>query len=150
MMTYEEQETQDGAAPSTDYPESEAFKLLCARLAEAKAAESAAQAARIEIEKAVLAFLPTKPEGSVTRSLGAWKVTATYPVNRSIDAAALDSVRTELPMDLFDQAIDYKPVLNLSGLRVLQSAHPEAYALLAQAITAKPGKPGVKIEHKEP
>lgn len=144
-MNYEELETLDGQLPTTDLPEDE-FELLCDRLAAAKAKEAKANKERIDAEAALLAFVPSKTEGTATRSGGAYKLTVTYSINRTLDAAALESARSAMKPELFEQAITYKPAIVLPGLRSLQQHNPQAYALLAQAITAKPGKPSVKLE----
>jgi hypothetical protein len=149
MSGYPEQERADGALPSTEsaeYPADDTIAAACRLLAEAKAAEAKATAVRIGAEQALLAFLPVKAEGSVSQRIGQWKVTVTFPMNRTIDAAALEAVRAEVPEALFERAIEYRPSLVIAGLTYLRSNEPETYALLAQAITAKPGKPGVKLE----
>lgn len=97
----------------------------------------------------LVALMPTKDEGSVTIKGESYKVAITYGVNRTVDAAALEAIKSSVPAALFEQAITYKPALVLPGLRYLQSNEPEAYAALAQAITARPAKPSVKIEAVE-
>lgn len=117
-------------------------------LVQAKAEESAATAKRIAAENALLALLPTpeKAEGTESTATQYFKIAVTYGMNRTLDAAALDAIRSTLAPHLFDTAITYKPAINLPGLRTLQAKEPSAYALLAQAITAKPAKPSVKVE----
>jgi hypothetical protein len=112
----------------------------------AKMQEQRATEARVEAERALLALLPSKDEGSVTHAGESYKVSITFGVNRTLDAAALAAIKDQVPAALFEQAITYKPALQLPGLRYLQSNEPQAYALLAQAITAKPAKPSVKVE----
>jgi len=112
----------------------------------AKRTETLASAARVDAEKELIALLPTKDEGSVTLKGEAYKVSITYGFNRTVDVAALEAIKSEVPPNLFEQAIDYKPSLVLAGLRYLQLNEPDAYAVLAQAITSKPSKPSVKIE----
>jgi hypothetical protein len=116
------------------------------RLELAKRTEAMASAARVEAEKELIALLPVKDEGSVSMRGEAYKVSITYGFNRTLDAPALEAVKREIPPDLFEQAIDYKPSLVMAGLRYLQSNEPGVYAILAQAITSKPAKPSVKIE----
>lgn len=118
----------------------------CAALEAAKINEERARQARIDAEALVLRHAQAKDEGSVTTRGRQWKAVVTYGVNRSIDAAALDAVRERVPPALFEQAIDYKPALNLAGLRFLRNNEPQTYAVLAQAITAKPAKPSVRLE----
>lgn len=112
----------------------------------AKRTETLASVARVDAEKELIALLPTKDEGSVTMKGEAYKVSITYGFNRTVDAPALEAIKGEIAPGLLDQAISYKPSLVLAGLRYLQSNEPDAYALLAQAITSKPSKPSVKIE----
>lgn len=144
-MTYEELETAD-AEPSTDDRPSLALEGALERLARAKAAEATATAARIAAETDVLTYAAAREEGSVTVAGQKFKATVTYGINRTIDAAALEAVRGQMAPGLFDQAITYKPAIVLAGLRYLRSNEPAAYAVLAQAITAKPAKPSVKLE----
>ena len=112
----------------------------------AKLNEQRATEARLEAEQALIALLPTKDEGAVTVSGDSYKVAVTYGINRSLDAAALTAIKDQVPPALFEQAITYKPALVLPGLRFLQANEPATYAVLAQAITAKPAKPSVRIE----
>lgn len=151
-MNYPEQERLDGRYPTTEDSEpSDAIACAIELLASAKAAEARAVASRIKAEQAVLAFIPPKPEGSTTLKHGAWKVTATFGMNRTLDPALIETVRAEIPEALFEQAIEYKPSLVMAGLRYLIANEPETYSLLAQAITAKPAKPSVRLEpNKEP
>lgn len=116
------------------------------RLELAKRTEGLATQARIDAEKELIALLPMKDEGSVSMKGSAYKVSITYGFNRTVDAQALEAIKREVPPDLFEQAIDYKPSLVMAGLRYLAANEPETYAILAQAITSKPSKPSVKIE----
>lgn len=122
------------------------FDEAAAQLEAAKIAEAQATAARIDAEQRVIALMPTKDEGSITERGLRYKVTVTYGMNRTVDAAAMESVRGAMAPALFDQAVAYKPSLITAGLRYLQLNEPDAYAQLAQAITAKPSKPSVRVE----
>lgn len=122
------------------------FNQACAALESAKDAERRAAANRIAREQAVLSMLPAMIEGSKTYASGEYKVTTTFGVNRTIDAAALAAIRSSMPPALFEQAVTYKPALILEGLRYLQRNEPEVYAQLAEAITSKPAKPSVRVE----
>ena len=90
-----------------------------------------------------------RPEGAVTTAGNLYKVTTTYRVNRTVDRATLDAVRDRVPPALLEQAIEYRPAIKLPGLRYLRNNEPDTYAVLAQAITATPGKPSVKVERVE-
>lgn len=119
---------------------------LAAALEAAKITEAQATAARIDAENALLAQMPDKPEGDVRVTGAQYRAIATFKVNRSLDAAALSAVKGRVPEALFEQAIEYKPAIKLAGLRFLQNNEPQTYAVLAQALTAKPGKPSVRVE----
>lgn len=122
------------------------FDLACAQLEAAKIAEARARDARIDAETAVLAHIEARDEGSVTlRGLG-WKATAVYGMNRTIDEAALDTIRGTVPEAIFGQVFKYKPEVSVTGLRYVRNNEPELYAVIAQAITAKPAKASVRIE----
>jgi hypothetical protein len=119
----------------------------CAALEAAKIAEHRAAQARIDAEREVLRHVAdVKDEGSLTLRGQQYKAVVTYAVNRTIDAAALDAVRERIPAALFEQAIEYKPAIRAAGLRFLRNNEPDTYRVLAQAITAKPGKPSVRLE----
>lgn len=118
----------------------------CAALETAKINEERARQARIDAETLVLRHAQAKDEGSLTMRGRQWKAVVTYGVNRTIDAAALDAIRHRVPPALFEQVIDYKPALNLAGLRFMRNNEPSTYAVLAEAITAKPAKPSVRLE----
>lgn len=126
-----------------------AFDQAASDLEAAKIAEDVARQTRIDAENRMLALLPDKTEGSVTERGLHYKATATYGMTRSLDAAALAAIKDRIPEVLFEQAIEYKPAIKLAGLRFLQNNEPDTYAALAQAITAKPSKPSVKVESIE-
>lgn len=119
---------------------------LCLALMRAKQDEEAARDTRIAIESEIVKLVEAKEEGSVTTSGEQFKVAVTFGVNRTVDRAALETIRTSMPPGLFFRAIDYRPAIDTAGLRYLRNNEPEAYAQLAQAITAKPAKPSVRID----
>lgn len=119
---------------------------LAAQLEAAKINEEKAKEVRVAAEEALLREVEAKPEGAVTVRGSQYKATVTFGVNRSIDAAALVAIKDSIPPALFEQAVTYKPALVLPGLRYLKNNEPDTYAVLAQAITAKPSKPNVKVE----
>src|SRR5690625_1486487 len=110
----------------------------------AKAAEEKAKESRILAEEAIVSILGCKEEGSETYKQYGYKLTITGRVNRTVDQSAWDSVADKIPSQL--SPIKYKPALDLKRLRYLQHSEPEIYRIAAEAITATPGKPSVKIE----
>lgn len=119
---------------------------LAIALVQAKQKEQEAIATRHSAEVALLDLIESKAEGTAHVTGERFKATATFGFNRTLDGAALEAIRSQVPVALFEQAIEYKPAIKLAGLRYLQQNEPSTYAVLAQAITAKPAKPAVKVE----
>lgn len=118
------------------------------RLAElwraAKRDEDAARNARIAIEQQIINVTGCKEEGSQTHDAGEWKITVTGKINRTLDRAAWESIAPTIPEAL--RPVEYKPTLDIKGLRYLQEKNPDVYRRVAEAIVAKPGKPAVQIK----
>jgi len=83
-------------------------------------------------------------EGSKTHTMDGVKVTVTSRVNRTIDERAWASIRSGVPKNLWP--VKEKLTVEPKGCRYLAENHPEMWAVVAGAITEKPGKPGVKVE----
>lgn len=116
--------------------------LHLAKLNEQRAAE-----ARIEAERALIALLPTKDEGSVSMTGESYKVSITYGVNRTIDQAVVSQLYADPNLRWgAERMFPMAPKLDTKELRYFQANEPALYAFLAQAITAKPAKPSVKLE----
>jgi phage baseplate assembly protein W len=111
-----------------------------------KKAERDAAKARVDVEEQILALVGSKPEGSETHETEYYRITVTGNVRRSVDAAALAAVQSEIPQAIFDRVFKYEPKLDLREMRYVQNNEPGIYSTIAQAITAKPGKPTIKVE----
>lgn len=120
--------------------ESEVFETWL----DAKHEEDKAREARIEAENKLVSLFGCKDEGSQTHKSDGYKVTITGRINRTIDEAAWDSVSDRVPVNL--SPIKYKPQIDNRDLKYLQDNEPAIYRIVCEAITAKPGKPGVKVE----
>ena len=123
----------------------------CAALAAATEARIEAQRAEDDAKDAVRALMPMeRAEGAVSASEGDWKASVTFVVNRTVDQAM---VAMMLQDDKFRWAVQrlfpVKFGLDAKEMKFFQSNEPEFYAQLARAITAKPGKPQVKVERVE-
>lgn len=119
---------------------------LAAQWEAAKLEETRAIAARIGIEQRMTEALGVREEGSQTHRGEQYKVTITGVLNRKFDEAALSAVAGRIPTPLLLQAVRYKPEPIAAGLRYLRNNEPETYAVLAEALTVTPGKPGVRVE----
>lgn len=119
---------------------------LCLALMRAKADEDAAREARIAIETEIVKCVEPREEGTANTAGTQFKASVTFGINRTVDRAALDAIRDQVPPDLFFRAFEYVPRIDTAGLRYLRNNEPETYAQLAPAITAKPAKPSVRVE----
>ncbi len=118
-----------------------------AALLAAKEAERRAVEARIDAEQALIALAgDLKPEGANTLLSDAYKVTITTKINRSVDQAKLAEIASQVPGEFGKRLIRWKPDLVLTELRYIETNEPQVYAIVAQAITAKPAKPSVEIK----
>jgi len=125
--------------PSTHTPTDLATDWL-----QAKAAEEAAREARIRIEDEMIQALGCRDEGSQTHDADGYKITITGKINRTLDRAAWESIASKVPEDL--RPVEYKPSLDLKGLRYLQDHNPDVYRVVAEAVTAKPGKASITVK----
>lgn len=119
---------------------------LCLALMRAKQDEDAARDARIAIETEIVRHVEACVEGTTTATGTQFKAAVTFGMNRTIDREALEAIRSQVPEALFFRAIRYTPAIDTVGLRYLRNNEPETYAVLAQAINAKPAKPSVRVE----
>ena len=110
---------------------------------DAKAAEDTAKERRIEIEEQLIKLLGVKPEGAKTHTVGAYKVTVTAVINRTLDNAIWESIKDKLPPEV--RPVTYEPKLDVTGVKWLQVNQPNEYKILAEALTIRPGKVGVKV-----
>ena len=121
-----------------------------AALLAAKEAERAATEARIDAEQALIALAgDLKAEGASTLLSDAFKVTITTKITRSVDQAKLAEVASQVPAEFGKRLIRWKPDLVLTELRYIEANEPQLYAIVAQAITAKPAKPAVEVKAVE-
>lgn len=122
------------------------------RFHQAKLAEDAARARRIEIEGEIIAAVGFDlTRGSKTFEFAdgksSCKVTLTQPVNVTVDEEGWDNLRSTLPKNdparlVFRQkwAVDAKEAV------ALMATEPAAYRRVAHLITSKPGKVSVDLK----
>lgn len=111
---------------------------------DAKNAEDDAKQKRIELEEALIAIVGKKDEGSQTHKIGDYKVTITAKLTRTLDKNVWAKVENAVPESL--RPVEYKPSLDLKGLRYLELNEPEVFKLVSTAVTVKPAKPSVSIK----
>jgi hypothetical protein len=116
---------------------------LCGAWLEAKRREDEAKAARIKIEEEISQALDIKTEGAVTHRVEPYKVTLTQPIYRKIDLAIWETVKHDMPAEAWP--IKVKIEVDDAGCKWLLKERPDLWSIAAKAITATPGKIGVKV-----
>ena len=116
---------------------------LCGAWLEAKRREDEAKEARIKIEEEISQALDTKTEGAVTHRVEPYKVTLTQPIYRKIDLGVWETIKHNLPAEAWP--IKIKIEVDDAGCKWLARERPDLWAIAAKAITATPGKIGVKV-----
>ncbi len=121
------------------------FERTAREVMEFKRIEDDARASRVAAEARLVSMVEARDEGTIHEEDGGVKVTVTFKVTRTVDADRVVADWNSLPPVIHD-AFVWKPDLVLKQMRALEAANPDAYAILAQYLTAKPAKPSVKIE----
>lgn len=118
---------------------------LRAAWVQAKTEEQRANERRLQIEAAILEHFtpPESLEGTVTNKEQG--ISVAYKLTRTADTAALQKAWMNLPSVVKD-AFEWKATPTMKNIKALQIANPEAYALAAKFITAKPAKPYITFK----
>ena len=116
---------------------------LCGAWLEAKRREDEAKAARIKIEDEISQALDAKDEGSITHKVEPYKVTLSQPIYRKVDMAVWETIKGFIPMEAWP--LKMKIEVDDTGCRWLMENRPDLWKIAATAITATPGKIGVKV-----
>ena len=113
----------------------------------AKEAEGQAKAQREAAAQRILELAPpTNQEGSEKKEVGAFKITVSASLTRTVDDEALSTIQMKgVPRDVLEKCFKWKPVLDLTAFRVFTQGTPYAQ-LLQSAVIAKPAKPSIKVE----
>lgn len=86
-----------------------------------------------------------KEEGTPTEKTPWFCIKTVDKLNRTLDESQLAEVQRQMPAELYEQVIQYKPHLNVKTWHAVEAAHP----VFARTITTKPAKPSVSVELKE-
>ena len=116
---------------------------LAIRYSAAKQAEDAAIAARRELAAAIQAATGHTAEGQKTYDADGWKIVVKAPLIRSMDWKRWAEIKDEIPAAM--QPIKIKEELDEKGVKWLMANEPDLYAVVAQAITTKPGAVQVTV-----
>lgn len=122
------------------------LSALAAAWQSAKVAEDEARARRLEIEGQLLAAYPVAgTEGTTHADVAGYKITIVQRLTRSVDTQALQAGWTALPA-VVREAFKWSADLDLRQYRALETANKDAFRLASDFVTAKAGKPTVKVE----
>ena len=126
----------------------EAIELLASKWSDAKQKEDAARDERVGIEEQILALNPAREEGSetITTPSGV-KITTTGKLTYKVDIDKLTALTGSWPIEARPIKTEIKA--DESKLKAIRAEAPDAWALIAGAITVTPAKTGVKVVFKE-
>ena len=117
---------------------------LAAEYAAAKEAEAQWATRRRELAAAIHAATGHTAEGQKTYyDADGWKIVVKAPLIRSMDWKAWEQVKDQIHPDL--HPIKIKKELDEKGVKWLMANEPDLYAVVAQAITTKPGTVQVTV-----
>jgi hypothetical protein len=116
---------------------------LCGAWLEAKRREDEAKKVRIQIEDEISQALEAKDEGSITHKVEPYKVTLSQPIYRKVDMGVWETIKGSIPMEAWP--LKMKVEVDDTGCRWLMENRPDLWRIAATAITATPGKIGVKV-----
>lgn len=126
----------------------EAIELLAAKWSVAKQKEDAARDERVGIEEQILALNPAREEGSETITTpNGVKITTTGKLTYKVDIDKLTALTVSWPIEARPIKTEIKA--DESKLKAIRAEAPDAWALIAGAITVTPAKTGVKVVFKE-
>lgn len=124
-------------------------------LYEAKQAEEAAHAQRLDCERRIIELVGVK-EGTTSQKTELYKISTVGTLKRDfakgVKIPCEFRVQEEdlppgfMPADILRQIVTIKAELSVSALKALATANPDAYRVACQWIESRPQKPAVKLE----
>jgi len=115
------------------------LEALCSALLAAKLTMELAKDEVLRIEKLILDYAPEKLEGSQTLHPTGFKLTITSKLSRKLDYDTYQAL--DIPDSM--QFVTLEPSIDLTKLRLIEQLEP---VLVAQCVTTKPAKTGIKVE----
>lgn len=132
--------------PSTKNATADRIQSAAARWIDAKAAERAANKARLEAEVELVSLIDHLDEGTSKTEVGAYKITITGKMTRTLDAAQVATLDAQIPAEILRRVIEYRPTLSVREYRYIQENEPEYFKALAACVTTRPAKPSIDVE----
>lgn len=118
---------------------------LCALFSHIKSMEAVLEADRIRVERELIARLGLPVlDSQKTHKLPGWKVTLSSPCSFRMDWKKWQEIRDGVPDK--DRPTKWIETIDKNLLKRIRSDQPESYALVAEALTVTPNKPGVTVE----
>jgi len=112
---------------------------LATNLYDAKKAEEAAKAQRIEAEEAIAALVETPENGSKTVTAGALKITVKRGLSYKADVQAI------LGLGLADPPLKTKIELHEKAYEEIRQSDPDLFAKVSRFVTVTPRKVAVSL-----
>ena len=121
------------------------IEQLAQQYVAAKAAENAANKARVAIEEQIIELVGAREEGSATTELAnGLKLTITGKMSYKADMPTLLTICQTLPESV--RPIKTEVKLDETGARYIRNNEPEIWRQLAPAITVSPAKTAVSVK----
>lgn len=117
---------------------------LAVAYAKAKADEARATEIRRALADRILAATGHAGEGQKTYEADGWKIAVKAPLIRAMNWPVWETVKARIPENLWP--VELKPVLDEKGVKWLHANEPTLYAVLAEALTVKPGAVQVQVQ----
>lgn len=115
-------------------------------IAKQQEADATARRRDIEDHMAKLAAVPADLDGTASLETRQYAIKITGRIDRKVDAEQLQAIAIEHGLtDHLGHLFRWKPEINMNAWK---QASPEVVRPLADAITAKPGRPSFKITAK--
>ena len=120
------------------------FRTRAARWMSVKESIRQLQDELAAIEGELLEEVESVEGGSKTTRKDGFKVVVKRPINRTIDGEAWERVKDRIPVGLWPVRAKVEP--DTKGCEWMARERPDLWAIAAEAITEKPGKPGFTVE----
>lgn len=117
---------------------------LAAQYVAAKEAEYHWSERRRALAAAIQEVTGWRSEGSRTFADQCWKVVVKQPMNRNMNWGVWENIKEQIPDALWP--VYHKPCLDEKGVKWLKEMEPGLYAVLAKALTVKPGAVQITVE----
>jgi len=117
------------------------IEMIADKIMELKRIEAIAKEERAMLEEQLAKEISDRVEGTASLTAGAYKVTVTSKLTRTLDYPAYQAIEADIPEGV--RCVKLEPKLDLKKLRAMDAVRP---GFSAAFITTKPARPSVKVE----